>query len=144
MIANPHTDKLRRAGLRVSAQRIAVLELMENSHSHPTAEEIYRSLLPEFPSLSLTTVYNTVHTLVKSGLLREVEIEAASLRFDSATHARHGHFRCKRCGRIFDVPLPTGISPEPELPGFSVDTIDVYLKGLCVDCADNKTDSTNQ
>ncbi len=144
MNTNAYTEQLRRAGLRASAQRIAVLKLLEGSTAHPSAEEIYRTLLPAFPSLSLTTVYNTVHTLVESGLLRTVEIDAANLRFDSAAHAPHGHFRCRRCGRIFDVALPQGADVSGAVPpGFNVDTLDVYFKGVCSDCASNiKSDNS--
>lgn len=134
MTANEYTEKLRGAGLRASAQRIAVLEFMDGSYSHPTAEEIYRALLPTYPTLSLTTVYNTVHTLVESGLLREVEIDAANLRFDTASRPAHGHFRCRRCGRIFDMPLTDGAFDKTVPAGFEVDTIDVYFKGVCCDC----------
>lgn len=135
MTTNIYTEKLRGAGLRASAQRIAVLEFMDGTYSHPTAEEIYRSLLPTYPTLSLTTVYNTVHSLVESGLLREVEIDAANLRFDTASRPAHGHFRCRECGRIFDVTLSAAALDGAVPAGFEVDTIDVYFKGKCRDCA---------
>lgn len=128
------TDKMRAAGMRPSAQRLAILQYLEQFRTHPSADEIYKALRPEFPSMSLTTVYNTLHALVECGLLREVEIEPANLRFDSASTTPHGHFRCRCCGRIFDMPLPDGIMLNNMPGGFAVDSLDLYLKGTCPDC----------
>lgn len=126
-------DMMRQAGLRPSAQRLAVLRHVGNTHSHPSSDEVYRELQTAFPSLSRTTVYNSLHALVDAGLVRELEIDAGNKRYDLAPQAPHGHFICRRCGRIFDMPLPPGFAAVTP-PGFRIDSVDIYGKGLCPDC----------
>lgn len=132
-------DRLRRAGLRPSAQRIAVLDLIDKSMEHPTADEIYRQLRPAYPTLSLTTIYNTVHALAAAGLVATVSMEKEPVRFDSALYRPHAHFRCDRCGRIYDIPLPAdmkGIAPD----GFQTFALEVNVRGRCPACTEDSTD----
>lgn len=126
-------DMMRQAGVRPSAQRLAVLRYVGNSHAHPTSDEIYREMLAGFPSLSRTTVYNSLHALVDVGLVRELEIDAGNKRFDLAPQPPHGHFLCRRCGKVFDIPLAAGFAASVPA-GFAVDSVDVYGKGLCPAC----------
>lgn len=135
------TIKLRKAGLRPSAQRLAIMEYLKRFHTHPSADEIYRALHPRFPTMSLTTVYNTVHALVDCGLLRRIEIEPTNMRFDPADQHPHGHFRCNRCGQIFDMPLPDSLIRNSMPEGFEIDTLDLNLKGICPGCASNSRNS---
>ncbi len=126
-------DILRRAEVRPSVHRLAVLEYVANHKTHPTADEVYGFVAVNFPSVSRTTVYNSLHTLVESGILRELEIESASTRYDLALQIPHSHFRCKRCGKIFDMSLPRGLD-ESVVPGFVVEATDLFFAGLCPDC----------
>ena len=126
-------EMMRKAGIRPSAQRLAVMSYIGNHRTHPTVDEIYSSILDDFPSLSRTTVYNSVHLLVESGLLRELQIEPGNARYDLAPQPQHSHFICRRCGRISDMPYPTGMSVTTA-DGFEIDSVDVYLHGLCPEC----------
>lgn len=125
--------QMHQRGIRPSAQRIAVLSYVANTRSHPTAEEIYTGLLPLYRSLSRTTVYNSLHTLVDSGLLKELDIESGNCRYDFALQPDHSHFTCRVCGCIIDMKLPDGIE-RITVPGYLIDTVDVVFKGLCPDC----------
>lgn len=126
-------DMMRKAHLRPSAQRLAVLRYVGNSHAHPTSDEVYREIVGAIPSLSRSTVYNSLHALVEAGLVRELEIDAGNKHYDLAPQPPHGHFICRNCGCIFDTPLPAGLeSVVPE--GFEIDSVDVYGKGLCPGC----------
>lgn len=127
-------EMMRGAELRPSAQRLAVLSYIANERTHPTAEEIYQALTPEFPSLSLTTVYNSLHALEEAKLIRELQLDADSSHYDLAPQPRHSHFVCRRCGKIFDMPYPSGMALEPPSQGFEIEDIDVYLHGLCPEC----------
>ncbi len=120
------------AGIRPSVQRIAILAHIVRGRLHPTADRIYADLSPLYPSLSRTTVYNTLHSLADAGLLRELEIESGNKHYDLAPQPRHGHFMCRRCGKIFDMPLPLLDSMPPS--GFRIENVEVYYKGLCPDC----------
>lgn len=123
---------LHKAGIRPSLQRVAVLSFIGNYRTHPSAEEVYRELSAELPTLSRTTVYNTLHSLVDKKLVREIDIEPTVTRYDLALWEPHGHFKCLLCGRIFDVRLASCDSDLP--PGFAVDALDVFYKGVCPEC----------
>lgn len=127
-------EMLHRAGVRPSVQRIAILSYVANSHSHPAADEVYTRLASDFPSLSLTTVYNALHILTDAGLLRELDIESERKRYDLAPQPPHSHFICRECGRVFDMMLPMGLDAKPNDSGFSIESVDVYYKGLCPKC----------
>lgn len=126
-------EMMRKASLRPSLQRLAVIGYVAAHRSHPTPEEIFTELAPKFPSLSRTTVYNSLHALVAAGLLRELDIDAGNRRYDLAPQKPHAHFVCRRCGAIHDMPMPAGVVFEPH-DGFEADTIDIYIKGTCPSC----------
>lgn len=119
--------------LRPSVQRLAVLSYVANAMKHPSAEEIYIELLTDYPTMSRTTVYNSLHALTEAGLIRELDIESGTLRYDFALQDRHSHFVCRSCGKIFDMSMPQTID-SCVTSGFKADTVDIYYKGLCPDC----------
>lgn len=132
------TDLMHNAGVRPSVQRIAILGHIANSRSHPAADEVYSRLAPGFPSLSLTTVYNTLHALTEAGLLRELDIERDRKRYDLAPQPPHSHFICRSCGRIFDMMQPSGLDLAPDNGEFCIENVEVYYKGLCPECRNQK------
>lgn len=124
-------DMLHRAHIRPSAARLAVLSRVVNGLGHPSADHIYASLSAQFPNLSRTTVYNTLHTLADAGLLRELDIEAGTCHYDVVPRCPHGHFICRICGLIFDMEIPPHISAAA---GFVTEDVDVNFRGVCPDC----------
>ena len=107
----PLTDvaaRLREAGLRVTAPRVAVLEQLERDRSHPNALEVHRLLSDRHPSLSLSTVYLTIEAFVKAGLLRRLPPRDGRLRVDGVVD-EHDHAVCRRCGDVFDLPARASI-----------------------------------
>ncbi|MCM1108653.1 MAG: transcriptional repressor [Clostridium sp.] len=131
---NQIIDLLQQANIRPSVHRIAVLEYVANRHTHPTADEVFTALIADFPTVSRTTVYNSLHTLVEAGLLKELEIESNSTRYDLARQLPHSHFRCTRCGVIFDMALPAGLNDIVQA-GFIVQATELYFSGICPECA---------
>lgn len=118
------------AGIKPSVQRIAIMDYMLTHHTHPTVDEIYRALNKDFPTISRTTVYNTLRTLVEKGCVTGIDIDNTNARFDGVTKP-HAHFMCKCCGRIIDIDLPQ----YPQVPGgFDVQDTQVYFKGVCNSC----------
>jgi Fe2+ or Zn2+ uptake regulation protein len=101
--------RLRDAGLRVTAPRVAVLEELERNRSHPNPVEVHRVLSARHPSLSLSTVYLTIEAFVKAGLLRRIPARDGHLRVDGIVEA-HDHAVCRHCGDVFDLPAQTAIS----------------------------------
>ena len=120
------------AGIKPSVQRIEILDFVSRSMSHPTAEEIYAHLVNDNPALSRTTVFNNVRLLAEKGLVNDINIMADSTRYDSFERVPHAHFVCRRCRRIFDVPMDMASVATPA--GFLCDNVNVYFKGVCPEC----------
>ncbi len=136
------TDMLRRAGVRPSVHRIAILKEIANGGRHPSADEIFSNLAERYPSMSRTTVYNSLHALTASALVRELEIESGCMRYDLAPQPAHSHFRCTRCGRILDMPLPPSLA-ETVAPGYTVDSVELTFRGVCPQCKEKETETLN-
>jgi Fe2+ or Zn2+ uptake regulation protein len=122
-------------GIQPSVQRIRIYEFLLNNRIHPTADDIYERLHPEIPTLSRTTVYNTVKLFLDNGLLQPIVIEEKEIRYDIDT-SPHGHFKCEQCGKVFDFSAELSETEEyPELKGFLIKERHLYFKGLCKSCA---------
>ncbi|AEJ62188.1 ferric uptake regulator, Fur family [Spirochaeta thermophila DSM 6578] len=125
---------LREHGIKVSHQRVLVLEYLLEHDTHPTVDTIYQDLLPHVPGLSKTTVYNTVRLFVEKGIAQELTIEGTEFRYDIADPS-HAHFKCVRCGALYDLPLPQELSAALRVPpGFRLEESHLYLKGVCPSC----------
>ncbi|MCD8186768.1 MAG: transcriptional repressor [Rikenellaceae bacterium] len=121
--------------IKPSVQRMVIMEYLLTHKSHPTADEIYHALSPRLPTLSKTTVYNTLKILVERGAALLLNIEDKNARFDGDI-SDHAHFICQACGRIQDVPLAPGVLSRliPTLNGADIDQVHVYYKGSCKTC----------
>ncbi len=121
-------------GIKPSPQRVVIMQYLMEHCSHPSADEIYNSLVAIYPTLSRTTVYNTLWLFAESGAIDVLTIDRSTARFDYSERP-HGHFFCTRCGKIIDVLLPQ----MPEFPGpdheiARIDVSAVQFKGICRDC----------
>jgi Fe2+ or Zn2+ uptake regulation protein len=134
---------LKRAGLKLTPQRIAIVRLFAGDETHPTAQDLYEKLRPAFPSMSFATVYNTLDTLAKTGLAGIVRLPGRrgdAARFDPRTTPHH-HAVCDACGAVLDISAST-ISPTPgavkklrrAAPGFSIRAVERIYRGLCARC----------
>lgn len=132
-------EKLRSEGLRITPQRRAILRALVMEQGHPTAEELHRSLLPEYPTMSLATVYKTITMLKHLGEVLELEFSRDN-RFDGHNPRPHPHLICQGCGRILDPDVPglaEMIDTLKKSTGFSVTTHRLDFYGLCPDCKSN-------
>ncbi len=126
--------KLIEHGINPSYHRIRILSyLLEHKKEHPSADMIYRALIKEIPTLSKTTVYNTLNLFVKKGLVIPITIDEQETRFDIDTEP-HGHFLCVKCGRIYDVGKCSALFDKNEIEGHKILECRVYLRGICKDC----------
>lgn len=127
-------NKLKKLGLKATPQRLAILHLLEGNVHHPTAEEIYKQLKIQYPSLSLATVYNTLDVLARFGELQEVRIRTEKRHFDP-NPAPHGHFLCRICDSIFDFDagMP-GVQAPGDVNGYLIEGSTLYLYGICPGC----------
>ncbi len=135
---NEALGRLEAHGVKPSMQRLAVMQYLIDHRTHPAADEIYLALHPAMPTLSKTTVYNTLRLLTEKGAALQLAIDERNSCFDADT-APHAHFLCKACGRVFDVPLVNKcLVGDALLPdGFQTDETQLYFKGLCPACAEN-------
>lgn len=127
---------LNEKGIKPTYQRLKVLDYMsKNIVSHPTAEMIYAELLKEIPTISMTTVYNTLSTFLEKGLINGVTITGTEIRYDLNIKSHH-HFLCKKCNRIIDVDVPCQFAEKQGkvLDGHRIEEIHGYFKGTCKDC----------
>ena len=123
-------------GVKPSAQRLAVMEYLMEHLTHPSADEIYCALHPAMPTLSKTTVYNTLRLLTEKGAAIQLTIDERNVCFDADT-TPHAHFLCTRCGKVYDVPLrETNLERQACIPpGFRTEQGAIYDRGCCARCA---------
>lgn len=126
-------QELKIKNINLSHQRLKILEYLTQNHCHPTVEQIFTALLKDIPTLSKTTVYNTLRVLVESGLVRVITIEDNETRYDIVTE-NHGHFKCESCGTILDFPIDIDSLVPGVLNKFVINDKNVYFNGLCSRC----------
>ena len=124
---------LRVKGLKPSVQRIEIYNCIKDRKDHPTVDMIYSDLAPQIPTLSKTTVYNTLKSFVQAGLAQPITIDESEIRFDPDISS-HGHFKCESCGNIFDFRADFAKFEAPELNGFVISEKHMYIKGICRGC----------
>lgn len=131
---NKYSDYLQANGVRPSVQRLKIYEFIYTNRIHPTVDLIYSELSPSMPTLSKTTVYNTLKLFVEKGVARSINIEDTETRYD-ADLSHHGHFKCKGCNALFDVILNEESISIKNLEGFKIEDIQVNIKGYCKVCS---------
>lgn len=120
--------------IKPSVQRLAVMEYMLTHSTHPTVDEIHQALALSIPTLSKTTIYNTLNLFEEEGVVLYLGIDKKNARFDGNT-SQHAHFRCKHCGAIIDImnqkKEKVVLAEHPEL---SIDDVQIYYTGRCSSC----------
>jgi len=120
---------------RKSKQKQAVLRVLNGTTSHPTAKWIYEEVKQEIPDISLGTVYRNLKLLKREGKVLELDFTTLG-RFDGNIY-NHYHFRCERCGGMFDVDEPVDKLIDDRVAqktGFKVTYHRLEFRGLCKDC----------
>lgn len=125
---------LEERGIKPSLHRIKIFEFLDKNRIHPTVDEIYNLLLPVMPTLSRTTIYNTVKLFAEKGLLDTLTIEDNEIRYDIDTSS-HSHFKCISCRQVYDLPSEKGSQGGNTLPGFVIQKAHTYYHGLCPNCS---------
>jgi len=133
-----------RSGIRLTPQRRYVYEALMERRDHPTALEVFMRAKDRMPTISLATVYNCLDALTESGLIRQVNCDRASSRY-CPNLVPHGHFFCKECGTVLDVPLKPALEASWEVPpGTLVSLAEITLRGLCPACAKKSPETTSK
>jgi Fe2+ or Zn2+ uptake regulation protein len=129
-------DRLRSAGLRVTASRLAVLAAVQ-AGDHLPVEEIALSVRQRIGSISTQATYDALAALVRVGLVRRIEPAGSPARFETRVADNHHHIICRQCGVAVDVDCAALVAPclqPPDLHGFMIDEAEVVFWGTCATC----------
>jgi len=132
--------KHERTNMKQTPQRLAILEYLQGNKTHPSAADVYKAVSEKFPTMSFTTVYNTMETLKNMGMIRELSIDPDKKRFDPETEAHH-HLICVRCKRITDINSRFELDlADDEQNDFDIIGNHIEFYGICPMC--KKDDSS--
>lgn len=127
-------DYLLKHSIKPSVQRTAIMGFLLENRTHPTVDEIYVALNPVMPTLSKTTVYNTLALFAERGAVRVLTIDDRNTRYDVEVSA-HAHFMCRSCGKVYDL---FNVRPEvfelPKSEGFTIENAEISYTGVCAKC----------
>lgn len=123
-------------------QKIIAGQLAKLHGSHPTADEVYRSMKDEYPSISRATVYRNLNKMSDNGQALKVRVSSGADHFDD-TLRPHYHVVCAKCGRVDDVEvdLPSSVTESLDkatAPGFTITGYELLFCGLCSACAQER------
>ena len=130
-------SQLREVGLRVTPQRLAIFRALANSDAHPTAQDLFEQLHPRLPSLSQATVYNTLQTLVRHGLIQKIGAAGDGAIHYDANPTPHINLICTRCHCVedfFGVSLDGFAEQVIARSGYQVQGVRIAYYGLCPRC----------
>lgn len=122
--------------VRNTKQRRYMLELLKSTKSHPSAFWLYEKMLPEFPSLSLSTVYRNLGILENQGLLQRLSCGGAFDRYDGDI-SMHSHFFCRKCGNVYDIEakeLEKNALKCACSEGHNLEICSITYYGMCSEC----------
>lgn len=121
---------------RDTKQRQAILNILRNSRSHPTADQIYDNVRKEITNISKGTVYRNLRVLEEDGAISVLTIKGTLSRYEIKQESHH-HFKCDKCGRVLDLEEPIDNDLNLRMSrktGFSVLHHQTIFGGLCKDC----------
>lgn len=124
------TDK----GIKPSVQRLAIMHYLLTHFTHPTVDDVYKGLCSKIPTLSRTTVYNTLRLFAEHNAAQMITIDDHRVCYDGDITA-HAHFYCNKCRKVYDIfdevsPLLT----QSSIGGHMVKDVQLYYKGICSEC----------
>lgn len=109
-----------------------ILEIVDSSRSHLTAEQIFAQLRETYPTVVLATVYNNLNRLWEEDRIRKISVEGMPDRYDRIV--RHDHLVCHKCGRLLDVDLGDLTAQLEQKAGIPILSYDLKLVYLCDAC----------
>ena len=123
--------------MRFSKQRDLILNIVQGTRSHPTADWIYGEVRKELPNVSLGTVYRNLGQLVDNKSLLAINIDG-TIHYDAFLDD-HQHFQCKSCNNIYDIDISIidFVSQIESKTNHKIDGCQIHLVGICKDCKNN-------
>ena len=129
-------ERLATSGFRFTPQREHVYNVLLEERDHPTAEQLFMRAKKTTPNISMATVYNCLDTLIKTGLVREVNVDPTAMRY-CPNMDEHCHFYCDECGGVYDIEyaLDAPRSGVALPKGFRASAYELAIHGACPKCA---------
>ena len=135
-VAHDPADLLRRRGIQVTAQRLAVLRAVA-AQPHITADGVAEIVRGEIGAISLQSVYDALGVLADERLIRRIQPAGSPARYEDRVGDNHHHLICRTCGRMVDVDCAAGAAPcltAVDDMGYEIDEAEVVYWGRCPDC----------
>jgi Fur family peroxide stress response transcriptional regulator len=127
------SKSLQDKGVSPSIQRIKILQfILENEH-HSSVDSIYQNLIFEIPTLSKTTVYNTLSLFVDKKLINTINISNGEILYEQSQKP-HAHFHCEICNQVKDIDIDSSLFELKEIEKHKVEKVNIHLKGTCESC----------
>ena len=142
----PHdpAQRLREHGLRVTAQRLAVLRAV-GEQPHATADAVADAVRAEIGAVSVQAVYDALAALSEKGLLRRIQPAGSPARYEGRVGDNHHHLVCRGCNRMVDVDCAVGEAPcltAADDLGYEIDEAEIVYWGRCPDCLSTERGAT--
>ena len=130
------SELFRSTGRKVTAQRQCIFRVLQGNVTHPSAESVHALVSREMETVSLKTVYQTLHDLAELGQIVPLDVGTGMTRFDPNVDDPHHHLVCRQCGSVRDL---MAAFPDPHVPkgadlGFEVGSAEIVFRGLCPEC----------
>lgn len=120
-------------GIKASMARIKIYEYLYNNRTHPNVDTIYNDLVKDLPTLSRTTVYNTLKVFEEYDIVNSLSLNKNEMIYD-LNDFNHSHFKCIKCGNVYDIHLEDINFDNLNKQGFKVTNKSVYVTGICPSC----------
>jgi Fe2+ or Zn2+ uptake regulation protein len=130
------SELFRSTGRKVTAQRQCIFRVLQGTVTHPSAESVHALVSREMETVSLKTVYQTLHDLAELGQIVPLDVGTGMTRFDPNVDDPHHHLVCRQCGSVRDL---MAAFPDLQVPkgadlGFEVGSAEIVFRGLCPEC----------
>lgn len=139
-MVNEFITRSKDLGIKVTPQRIAIYKELASTDQHPSTETIYNKIRDYYPNISLTTVYRTLETFEKLGLISVVNVLYNAARYDANLQPHH-HIVCTQCKKVEDVydeSLTNFDLPDKTLGDYKIEGYSLLLSGICKECRENQ------
>ncbi len=125
-------ELLKSKSIKPTIQRIKIYDYLLKNRKHPDVEKIYNEIKKEIPTISKTTIYNTLKEFKEKGLVLEIPL-GEKLCFDGYVEP-HSHFICEVCSKIYDLNIEFSIIKKQKINGHLIKKFCGMFKGICLEC----------
>jgi Fe2+ or Zn2+ uptake regulation protein len=127
------SEILKESGIKPSLHRIKILEYLIEKKNHPTVDVIYKDISGEIPTLSKTTIYNTLKTFHENNIVQLLTIEGNEVKYDVILD-KHAHLKCIKCENLYDLNVSAKTLTLKNIDGHKILDGQLYYRGICKNC----------